>query len=137
MRKHFPSSVSSFCFVFSTLFHMNVHIDIAKKAEAGKDEIESARNIPKDLIHRVKQAGLVKRWENKSVLGQLSPATQTTTAFADAGKRCGSTPVRTAGSPSTRGIQSDVQEETESWERYSDGHLKRKSRLCWGVANKM
>lgn len=51
---------------------MNSHIDIAQKAEARKEEIETERNLPEDIIQEVKQAGLVKRWATKSVGGEES-----------------------------------------------------------------
>lgn len=46
------------------------HISIAKQAENRKEEIETNRNLPKDLIDQVKEAGLVKRWATKSVGGE-------------------------------------------------------------------
>ena len=51
---------------------MNQHIIIAQKAEGRKEEIESLRNIPDDIIHEVKKAGLVKKWAAKEYGGQES-----------------------------------------------------------------
>ena len=49
---------------------MNIHLKVAKEAEARRKEIEQLRNVPEDLIQKVKEAGLVKSWATRSVGGQ-------------------------------------------------------------------
>ena len=53
---------------------------LAQEAEQRKEEIETLRNIPEDIIARVKQAGLVRLWTAKAYEGpqlRVSEAMQT------------------------------------------------------------
>ncbi len=47
-----------------------MHIHLAQAAEARKEEIETQRNLPTDLMEQVKKAGLVKRWATQAVGGE-------------------------------------------------------------------
>lgn len=47
-------------------------IDLAKEAEKRKEEIESTRNLPLDLMAKVKELGLVKMWATKECGGSES-----------------------------------------------------------------
>jgi len=51
---------------------MKEHIRIAQLAEERKNEIESARNLPEDLIAQVKENGLVKMWASTNCGGTES-----------------------------------------------------------------
>jgi len=62
---------------------MNVHLNIAKEAEARKEEIEQLRNIPEDIISQVKQAGLVKAWATRSVGGSESLVSEVSSKIVD------------------------------------------------------
>ncbi len=69
---------------------INVHLNIAKEAEARKEEIEQARNIPEDIITQVKQAGLVKAWATKAVGGSESSVSQVSSTITDIAYHSGS-----------------------------------------------
>lgn len=59
---------------------MDTSILLAQQAESQKQQIEAIRNLPDDLMAKVKKAGLVKRWATKAVGGEealVSTVTQT------------------------------------------------------------
>ncbi len=62
---------------------MNSHVEIAKEAEDRKAEIEQLRNIPDNLMHQVKEAGLVKLWGSKAVGGGERSVSDVSTIIAD------------------------------------------------------
>ena len=49
---------------------MKIEQILGKEAEERKKEIEKGRNIPTDLMSKVKEAGLVKMWAAKVYGGQ-------------------------------------------------------------------
>ncbi|MFK7907149.1 MAG: acyl-CoA dehydrogenase family protein [Chitinophagales bacterium] len=57
---------------------INPIISLAQEAENRKAEIESLRNIPKDLIQKVKDLGLVKKWAAKEYGGEQASVSEVT-----------------------------------------------------------
>ncbi|MGB1241348.1 MAG: acyl-CoA dehydrogenase family protein [Chitinophagales bacterium] len=57
---------------------INPIISLAQEAENRKAEIELLRNIPKDLIQRVKDLGLVKKWTAKEYDGEQASVSEVT-----------------------------------------------------------
>ena len=62
---------------------MITHLNIAKEAEERKEEIEQLRNIPEDLIAKVKDGGLVKSWATKSVGGRELSVSEVSQTIAE------------------------------------------------------
>lgn len=57
-------------------------INIAKDAESRKSEIEELRDIPVDIIEKIKIAGLVKMWATKACYGSETPVSEVSQLIA-------------------------------------------------------
>jgi len=62
---------------------MNSFLNLAKEAEQRKSEIEQLRNIPQDIIQKVKKDGLVKMWATKEVGGSEAAVSEVSKNISD------------------------------------------------------